>query len=97
MRSIESPARSPTAMAAAFDSWAYMITQPGRVRDISFRLPPGARLGLAGGSGSGKSTLGRALVRLLEPSSGAIRFDGTDITHLSEAELRAWGWRIPII
>ncbi|RUW80398.1 ATP-binding cassette domain-containing protein, partial [Mesorhizobium sp. M2A.F.Ca.ET.067.02.1.1] len=44
--------------------------------------------GIVGESGSGKSTLGRALVRLLEPSAGAISLEGRDISHLSEAELR---------
>ncbi|WP_292085658.1 ATP-binding cassette domain-containing protein, partial [Mesorhizobium sp.] len=50
--------------------------------------PRGAVTGIVGESGSGKSTLGRALVRLLEPSAGNIIFDGRDITHLPEAELR---------
>ena len=45
-------------------------------------------LGIVGESGSGKSTLGRALVRLLEPAAGTIRFAGRDISHLDEAALR---------
>ena len=59
--------------------------------------PEGRGVGIVGGSGSGKSTLGRALVRLLEPSGGAIRFDGTDITHLSEAALRPLRRRFQMI
>lgn len=58
------------------------------LKGLSFTIPKGAVMGIVGGSGSGKSTLGRALVRLLEPSGGSIRFDGTDITHLDEAALR---------
>ena len=55
---------------------------------VSFDLPRNAVTGIVGESGSGKSTLGRALVRLLEPSSGSIGFEGRDITHLDDAELR---------
>jgi ABC-type oligopeptide transport system ATPase subunit len=57
------------------------------LKGLTFTIPKGAVVGIVGGSGSGKSTLGRALVRLLEPSGGAIRFDGTDITHMPEAAL----------
>ncbi|MEW6631172.1 MAG: ATP-binding cassette domain-containing protein [Pseudomonadota bacterium] len=55
---------------------------------LDFDLPKGSVTGIVGESGSGKSTLGRALVRLLEPSSGSVAFEGRDIAHLSEAELR---------
>jgi ABC-type oligopeptide transport system ATPase subunit len=58
------------------------------LKGLSFTIPKGAVVGIVGGSGSGKSTLGRALVRLLEPTDGMIRFDDTDITHLPEATLR---------
>lgn len=58
------------------------------LKGLDFELPRGSVTGIVGESGSGKSTLGRALVRLLEPSAGSIIFDGRDITHLPEAELR---------
>ncbi|WP_157245015.1 ABC transporter ATP-binding protein [Nonomuraea typhae] len=58
------------------------------VRGVSFTVRPGETLGLVGESGCGKSTTARAIVRLLEPSAGTIRFGGRDITHLSHRELR---------
>ena len=63
----------------------------------SFTLPKGEILGIVGGSGSGKSTLGRAMVRLLEPTGGHVRFDGQDITHLDEASLRPLRRRFQMI
>jgi len=50
------------------------------VEAVTFDILPGETLGLVGESGSGKSTVGRAILRLLEPSAGSIRFDGTEIT-----------------
>ncbi|MFZ1660475.1 MAG: ATP-binding cassette domain-containing protein [Paracoccaceae bacterium] len=58
------------------------------LKGLSFDIGRGEVIGIVGGSGSGKSTLGRALIRLLEPSSGTILFDGTDITTLPENSLR---------
>jgi peptide/nickel transport system ATP-binding protein len=58
------------------------------LKGLTFDIAAGATLGIVGESGSGKSTLGRALVRLYEPTSGTIRFDGRDLTHLPEAQLR---------
>jgi oligopeptide transport system ATP-binding protein len=58
------------------------------VDGVSFSLDVGETLGLVGESGCGKSTVARSVLRLVEPTSGSIRIDGTDITHLSKTELR---------
>ncbi len=58
------------------------------VDDVSLDIHEGETLGLVGESGSGKSTLGRLILRLLEPSSGAIFFDGIDLLRANGSELR---------
>ena len=58
------------------------------VDDVSFTIEAGETVGLVGESGSGKTTVGRAILRLLEPTAGEIRFDGCDITNASDHELR---------
>ena len=58
------------------------------VDDVSLAIQEGETLGLVGESGSGKSTLGRLILRLIEPTSGAIVFDGVDLLQANGSELR---------
>jgi oligopeptide/dipeptide ABC transporter ATP-binding protein len=68
-----------------------LLRQSGAVRavdGVSLDIAPGETLGLVGESGCGKSTLGKAIVRLLKPTSGSIRFEETDISQRSQRALR---------
>jgi peptide/nickel transport system ATP-binding protein len=58
------------------------------VSDVTFSLATGETLGIVGESGCGKTTLIRALIRLIDPTDGSIRFRGRDITHARTSELR---------
>ena len=60
------------------------------VDGVSFALMPGETLALVGESGCGKSTVARLVMRLLEPTAGRVLLGGTDVTSLSENEIRPY-------
>jgi ABC-type oligopeptide transport system ATPase subunit len=64
-------------------------TRVAAVDDVSFSIEEGETFGLVGESGSGKTTTGRCLLRLIEPTSGEVRFRGDDVLALSPSGLRA--------
>ena len=67
------------------------------VEDVSFCIERGQTLGIVGESGSGKSTIARLLLRLIEPDSGTIHFDGQDLLAASSRELRRLRRRMQIV
>jgi peptide/nickel transport system ATP-binding protein/oligopeptide transport system ATP-binding protein len=67
------------------------------VDNVSLHLGRGETLGLVGESGSGKSTVGNLILRLLDPDSGCIRFEGVDVTRLSGAELTRARARMQVV
>ena len=67
------------------------------VTDVSFSVGAGETVGLVGESGCGKTTIGRAILRLIEPTSGEIRFGGQDLAGLSQWELHPYREQMQII
>lgn len=67
------------------------------VDDVSFKLRPGETLGIVGESGCGKTTMGRAVLKLHQPTSGQIIFEGRDITAFKSAQMREIRKKMQII
>ena len=67
------------------------------LRGVDLRIGRGEIVGIVGESGSGKTTLGRALLGLVEPLAGSVRFDGTELTALDEARMRPLRRRMQMI
>ncbi len=67
------------------------------VDDVTFSIERGKTLGIVGESGCGKTTTGRTILRLVEPTSGSILFDGVDITGLNRSEMQKMRHRMQII
>ena len=67
------------------------------VNNVSFKIKKGETLGLVGESGCGKTTLGRSILRLIEPSSGEIIFNGENIVNYNDSQMRAVRRKMQII
>lgn len=91
------PLLSVTDLAVHFPVGGASGSVVRAVDGVSFDLWKGETLGLVGESGCGKSTTGRAVLRLLEPTSGQVRFDGEDLGSLDRTRLRAFRRRAQIV
>src|SRR5579864_2390459 len=74
-----------------------IVGQVQAVDDVSFEIKEGQTLGIVGESGCGKSTLGRVILRLLEPTSGEVWFDGEEIFKVKRRDLQRVRRKLQII
>jgi oligopeptide transport system ATP-binding protein len=98
--STERPLLEVDDLTRHFAGGSGMFGKGSKVRavdGVSFRVMRGETLGLVGESGSGKSTTARLALRLLDPTGGRIRFDGTDITRATAATLRPLRRRMQMV
>ncbi|MDX3103486.1 peptidase domain-containing ABC transporter [Nonomuraea angiospora] len=82
------PAGRPASLAARRLTFRYGPRTPAVLRDITFDVPAGAKLGVVGRTGSGKSTLALLVLGLLRPDSGEVCHDGVPVGELDLGELR---------
>ncbi len=88
------------ALSKRFQSGGGLFARPRAmmaVRDVSLSVGRGEVVGVVGESGCGKSTLARLVLRLIEPTAGTVRFDGTDLTGLPPAALRRMRRRMAMV
>jgi oligopeptide/dipeptide ABC transporter ATP-binding protein len=95
------PAEAPVLLQTRSLSKTFRLRGSGKrlqaVDSVDFTIRRGETLGLVGESGSGKTTVGRCLLRLVEPDSGAILFDGIDLVRAGAAEMRRLRKRVQIV
>jgi len=90
----ESPLLEVSGLTVEFGHGADKVRA---VNGVSFSIPRHTTLGLVGESGCGKTTVGRAIIRLLKPAAGSIRFGGTDLMTLDDSGFRPYRKRIQMI
>lgn len=94
------PLLTATNLSKTFVTKTGLFSKPKEfraVKDVSVSLDRGQTLAIVGESGSGKSTLGRMLIRLIDPDSGSIVFNGKDIAKISAAELKPMRSKMQVV
>jgi len=79
---------TPKDLVVVKDLVKYFPVRSGLLQRISFNIRQGETLGMVGESGCGKTTVGRSMLRLIEPTSGSVYFDGTDVLSLKGRALK---------